>query len=197
MIFHIILFVVLCLSFVAQEFLPAVSWAYDARLFIVPVVFAGCSVSLPFASMLAFAFFTGFVWDGRHLVENFPSILPSNLGLAPENVRLNPAFGTSILYYAIIGGLMQGIRPLFRRGRWELPVLMTGVATGVLLVVEYLLLSFLRGSFDFSKETWFNIGTTSLLSLIISPLLFLFIHWLAKASEYRIRYEGLNLRRSW
>jgi hypothetical protein len=60
-----------------------------------------------------------------------------------------------------------------------------------------MVLSFLRGSFEISQETLLNIGTTSLLSMLLAPLLFLFINWLAKVSDYKIRYEGLNLRRTW
>ena len=56
------------LSFLAQEFLPAVPWAYEARLLLVPVVFFACAVALRFPVMLLFAFATGFVWDARHLV---------------------------------------------------------------------------------------------------------------------------------
>jgi hypothetical protein len=196
MIFCFLLFILLGLSFVAQEFLPAVSWAYHARLFLVPVVFFGSAVSVPFPIMLLFAFFTGFVWDARHLVMLPDAAAHSFLDPAAQQAA-NPAFGYSIVLYALLGSLMQGIRPLFRRGRWELPVLMTGVATALLLVMEYLWISFLRGSFSFTEATWLNIGTTALLSMMVSPLCFLFIHWLSDTSGYRIRYEGLQLRRPW
>jgi hypothetical protein len=196
MIFCLLLFVLIGLSFVAQEFLPAVSWAYHARLFLVPVVFFGSAVSVPFPIMLAFAFFTGFVWDARHLIMLPEAAAQSFLDPTAQQAA-NPTFGYSIALYALLGSLMQGIRPLFRRGRWELPVLMTGLGTALLLIMEYLWISFLRGSFTFSEATWLNVGTTALLSMMVSPLCFLFIHWLSKTSGYRIRYEGIQLRRPW
>ena len=148
MIFCLMLLSLLGLSFVVQEFLPAISWAYQSRLMLVPVVFFAGAVSVPFPMMLAFAFFTGFVWDARHLVitPQVQSFLDPAAG-----ATANPTFGYSIVLYALLGSLMQGIRPLFRRGRWELPVLMTGVATALLLVIEYLWISFLRGGFCLSR----------------------------------------------
>ncbi len=194
MTFSAILFVLLCLSFVAQEFLPAIEWAYGARLFIVPVVFFCSAVSVPFPVMLMFAFFTGFVWDARHL------ILVEEVAKSPrfsEMLSANPTFGYSIFLYGLMGALMQGIRPFFRRGRWELPVLMTGVVTALMLTLEYLWISFLRGNFEFHRQIWVTIGASAIFSMIASTVMFIFITWLSKASGYQIRYEGLNMKRSW
>jgi hypothetical protein len=194
MIFCYLLFMLLGLSFVLQEFLPAISWAYQSRLLIVPVVFFAGAVSVPFPMMLAFAFFTGFVWDARHLL--ITPHAPSFLDPAAQ-AAASPTFGYSIVLYALLGSLMQGIRPLFRRGRWELPVLMVGVASALMLIVEYLWISFLRGGFSFPEAAWLNIGTTALLSTMVSPLLFLLIHKFSQFSGYQIRYDGLRLRRPW
>jgi hypothetical protein len=194
MIFCFLLFLLLGFSFVVQEFLPAISWAYQSRLLIVPVVFFAGAVSVPFPMMLVFAFFTGFVWDARHLL-----ITPQVQSFLDPSAQAgaSPTFGYSIVLYALMGSLMQGIRPLFRRGRWELPVLMVGVATALMLVAEHLWISFLRGGFSFPEATWLNIGTTALLSTMVSPLLFLLIHKLSQLSGYQIRYDGLRLRRPW
>ncbi len=197
MIFSLILFLLLGAAFVVQEFLPAMAWAYHSRLLLVPVVFFASSISVPFPVMLLFAFCTGMVWDARHLVID-PAAAAATAALDPVSMQTaNPAFGYSIFIFGLLGSLMQGIRPLFRRGRWELPVLMCGVATALLLVITYLWISFLRGSFEFSDDTWLNIGSTALLSMMVSPLVFLAIHWLSTVSGYQIRYEGIKLRRSW
>jgi len=190
------LLVLLGLSFIVQEFIPAVPWAYHARLLLVPVVFFASAVAAPFPMMLLFAFVTGFVWDARHLII-MPGTGAELFGDISMDVAANPSFGYSILIYGLLGSLMQGIRPLFRRGRWELPVLMTGIGTGLLLVIEHLWICFLRGRFFFSEEIWMNIGTTSLLSMMVSPLLFLVVYWLSGIAGYQIRYDGLRLRRSW
>jgi hypothetical protein len=194
--FYPMLLLLLALSFVVQEFIPAVPWAYDARLLLVPVVYFASAVAAPFPVMLLLAFITGFVWDARHLI-----IMPGTGGEVFGDITMdaaaNPSFGYSILLYGLLGSLMQGIRPLFRRGRWELPVLMSGIGTGLLLIIEHLWICFLRGRFFFSEEIWMNIGTTALLSMMVSPVMFLVVHWLSGVAGYQIRYDGLRLNRSW
>ena len=104
------------------------------------------------------------------------------------------AFGFSIFLYALLGSLMHGIRPLFRRGRWELPILMTGAGTFLLLTLEYGFINFRRAGFSFQTEVWKHIAATSVLSMIVAPFAFLLINFLAKLSGYSIRYEGLATR---
>jgi hypothetical protein len=187
----------LALSFLAQEFLPAVPWAYEARLLLVPVFFFACAVALRFPVMLLFAFATGLVWDARHLVIDSASAGEQVFNAAPSLEAASPSFGYSILLYGLLGSLMQGIRPLFRRGRWELPVLMCGLGTALLLTFEHLWFCFLRGRFFFSEAVWLHIGTTALLSMMISPVIFLLVHKLSRLSGYQIRYDGLELKRAW
>jgi hypothetical protein len=193
MMFGLSLAVGLALSFLAQEFLPVVPWAYEARLLLVPVVFFACAVALPFPMMLLFAFATGFVWDARHLVIDAAPMAGQVFGADTAS----PSFGYSILLYGLLGSLMQGIRPLFRRGRWELPVLMCGLGTAILLTIEHFWFCFLRGRFFFSEEIWLHIGTTALLSMMISPVIFLLVHSLSRLAGYQIRYDGLELKRAW
>ena len=197
MMFCLTLAVTLALSFLAQEFIPVVTWAYEARLLLVPVVFFACAVALPFPLMLVFAFATGFVWDARHLVIDSATMADPLLGGGSDFDTASPSFGYSILLYGLLGSLMQGIRPLFRRGRWELPVLMCGIGTAILLTIEHLWFCFLRGHFFFPEEIWLHIGTTALLSMMISPLVFLLVHTLSRLAGYQIRYDGLELKRAW
>lgn len=197
MMFCLTLALALALSFLAQEFIPVVSWAYEARLLLVPVVFFACAVALPFSLMLVFAFATGFVWDARHLVIDSAPMAEQLFGGASDFGAASPSFGYSILLYGLLGSLMQGIRPLFRRGRWELPVLMCGIGTAILLTIEHLWFCFLRGRFFFPEEIWLHIGTTALLSMMISPVVFLLVHTLSRLAGYQIRYDGLQLKRAW
>ncbi len=197
MIFSAALFVLLGLAFVAQEFLPVVPWAYHARVLLVPVVFFAGAVASPFPVMLLLAFATGFLWDARHLVIESGSAIEETLGGAVASTTASPAFGYSIVLYALLGSLMQGIRPLFGRGRWELPVLMSGLATALLLLIEHLWFCFLRGRFFFSEDIWLNVGTTALLSMALSPLLFLLMHWISRLTGHQIRYDSLHLKRHW
>ncbi|HEX2748085.1 MAG TPA: hypothetical protein VHM91_08810 [Verrucomicrobiales bacterium] len=196
MIFVLLLFVLMATGFVVQDFIPDIDWAWHARIFAVPVIFFACAISLPFSVMLFFAFATGFVWDAlNHISVNFPDVTRAmvEVGAAPQGP--GGAFGFSIFLYALLGSLMHGIRPLFRRGRWELPVLMTGAGTFLLLSMEYLFINFRRAGFSMPVEVWYHIGATAVLSMIIAPFVFFVIDRLAKLSGYSIRYEGLNYRR--
>ena len=89
---------------------------------------------------------------------------------------------------------MQGVRPLFRRGRWELPIIMTGVGTFLFLLIQYLLVNFTLGGLVFPERIWFKLMATALLSMLISPLVFFILHRLAIMTDYQIRYEGFRRR---
>ena len=103
-------------------------------------------------------------------------------------------FGFSIILFGLMGALMQGVRPLFKRGRLELPVLMVGFATAGWLLIQYLLMAFLRGSLYFETAVWTKLITATLLAMLASPVIFLVLHLLARATVYEIKYEGLRLR---
>lgn len=196
MIFVLLLFVLMALGFVVQDFSPAIDWAWHARIFAVPVIYFACAISLPFSVMLCFAFFTGFVWDAlNHVSIAFPDVAQAALQVGALPPGSGGAFGFSIFLYALLGSLMHGIRPLFRRGRWELPVLMTGAGTFLLLTLEYAFINFRRAGFSFPVEVWHHIAATAVLSMIVAPFAFLLINCLAKLSGYSIRYEGLAYRR--
>ncbi|MES2708858.1 MAG: hypothetical protein V4726_19850 [Verrucomicrobiota bacterium] len=211
MIFTVLLFILTGFSLILQDFIPVFDWAYHSRILIVPVVFFACAVSVPYPVMLMLAFSTGFVWDARNLINPdyaeklAPGLLTGNLhfgDIGQAAFQLETAvphsgasFGFTIFLYGLLGSLMQGIRPLFRRGRWELPVLMTGVGTFLLLLLDYLWINFRRGGFVFPVEVWYYLLTTALLSMFVAPLVFFLIDCLAKLSGYRIRYTGLTNRR--
>lgn len=94
----------------------------------------------------------------------------------------------------MLGALMQGIRPLFKRGRLELPVLMVGVVTFSWLLFQYVVITFLRGSLDFQPMVWIKMGTDTMLAMLAAPLIFLLLYSLASLSSYEIKYEGLRYR---
>ena len=89
---------------------------------------------------------------------------------------------------------MQGVRPLFKKGRLELPVLMVGFATSAWLMIQYLLMTLLRGSFYFPTAMWLKLVTDTMYAMFFSPLIFLTLHILARITSYEIKYEGLRYR---
>jgi len=200
MLFHPISIILLLLTFMVQEFIPGLEIAQFATLFLPAVFFFSASVAAPFGVMLILAFITGFIWDARYLpgvVESlagaedvFGTGADSELGAGSHPLP----FGLSIVLFAMLGTLMQGIRPLFKRGRLELPVLMVGVATFLWLLSQYLIITFLRGSLQFPMGVWSKMITDTLLAMLAAPLIFLLLYSLARLSSYEIKYEGLRYR---
>lgn len=200
MLFHPISIILLLLTFMVQEFIPGLEIAQFATLFLPAVFFFCASVASPFAMMLVLAFITGFIWDARHLqgITESAADLGDLFGTGAEGEMGEAAhplpFGLSILMFGMLGTLMQGIRPLFKRGRLELPVLMVGVATFIWLLSQYLIMTFLRGSLQFPGGVWSKMITDTLLAMLASPLIFLLLYSLARLSSYEIKYDGLRYR---
>lgn len=189
MIFNLSTFGIMFVALIVQQLIPPFDWAHGAFVFIVAAAFFCSAISVPFPVMLGLAFFTGIIWDGLTVV-----IPPGGEISNPQAALKDIKFGSSIVLFGVLGGLMQGLRPLFRRGRWELPIIMTGVGTFLFLLIQYLLVNFSLGGLVFPARVWYKILTTSLLCMLISPLLFFTLHKLAQATGYQIRYEGLRRR---
>jgi len=180
------------LSFILQEFLPVFDWAYGSRLMLVHAVFFAAAVAVPFPVMLGLALVTGFIWDARYHVPIYPD--DAAFGMVTQS---EIPFGFTILIFGLMGALIQGVRPLFRRGRWELPVFMIGLCTGLTLLIEYLVISFQRGGLEISMELWWKLLMTALLSSLVSPFLLLLLSRVADRMRYRIRTEGLKRRHTY
>jgi hypothetical protein len=205
LLYYLVVLLLLALSFGIQELIPVIEFAQQARVLLPPVLFFSSALSVSFPVMLFLALFTGLVWDARHLpyraekekAEAPTSELVATQGVAnvtearAQGMGVLPV-GYSIILFAVTGTLMQGIRPLFKRGRWELPVVMVGVATLVWLLVEFLLMSFLRGSFEFHPGLWTKLVTNTLLAMLVSPVLLFLLHSLQKIFHYEVRNEGFT-----
>lgn len=200
MLFHPVSIILLLLTFMVQEFIPGLEIAQFATLFLPAVFFLCASVAAPFPMMLTLAFLTGVIWDAR----NLPGVVESLSGAGDvfgtgADLELGAGthplpFGLSAAIFGMLGTLMQGIRPLFKRGRLELPVLMVGVAMFMWLLLQYLIITFLRGSLQFHSGVWTKMITDSLLAMLAAPLIFLLLYSLARLSSYEIKYEGLRYR---
>lgn len=187
--FYLLVAALLPVALVAQEFVPVFAWAYGARLLVVHTVVFGAAVALPFPAMLAMAFVAGFLWDARYHIPVYPD--EATIGLLPSSEL---PFGFTIFLLGLGGSLIQGVRPLFRKGRWELPILMIGASTGLVLMLEYLAICFHRGGLETPAELWWKLLLTSLFSALLSPFLLLFLSRAADRTQYRIRMQGLKRR---
>jgi hypothetical protein len=166
-VFSTSLFFLMGVGALLSDFVPSLSIAFGARLLLLPAIFFACALTVRFPLMLAFAFVAGLGWDARHMVVEEGS---------------GTGFGYSVFLFALTGSLLQGVRPLFRRGRWELPLFIVGAATTILLVAEWFLISFARGNFSWPGDFWYQVWTSTLLCMLISPVLFYLIFKLGKLS---------------
>jgi hypothetical protein len=210
MVFNICVLVLMFVVVMLDEFMPTVgaimpaaAIVENARLFLTPVFFFAASVAVPFPMMLVMAMMAGFIWDARYLQAPALQAAPSEFAgtgfsMVEGTLAADPGaglmFGSSILLFGALGTMMQGIRPLFKKGRWELPIFMVGFVTTVWLSLQYLVLCFSRGNLHFVDEIWTKLVTNTLLSMLASPIIFLALHMLARATNYEIKYEGLRYR---
>jgi len=181
---------IILLTFAAcmfQQFLPAIGGLYGARVLIFPLVFLCASVTVEIPTMLGLAFLCGFLWDAQH------SLGPhgGDLETYPNPVE-SLHFGYSIVLYAMMGFLMQGIQPLFRKGKWHLSAILSGIAILLYLISEYLLINFVRGDFTFPASALYRIYLTSALTMLFSPIIFWILTHIAHYSNHTIQYQGLQ-----
>ena len=170
MIFFVILMGLVFMAQIVEFFIPPLDWMYNAHIYITPVLVFYGAMALPFPLVLVLAFWAGF------LLDTF------NAQVVGTHVEIS--LGSSILLYAVLAGIMHGLRPLFARGRWEVHCIMSGLCTSAILLGQYLMLSFRRGSLFFSREVWWQIGGPGLLAMLMAPLVFWMLHWLARATAY-------------
>jgi hypothetical protein len=170
MIFFVILLVLVFIAQIAEFFIPAMPFMFNAHVYIVPVIVFFGAMVLPFPLMLALAFYAGLLLDALTVQVIGP--------------RVEISLGSSILIYAVLAGIMHGLRPLFVRGRWEIHCIVCGICTSAIVLSQYLMITFRRGSVFFSPEVWWQIGGPGLIATLISPLVFWILYWIARATSY-------------
>ncbi len=169
MIFFAILLVLTFVAQIVEIFLPPLDWMYNAHIYVVPIIVFYGAMSLPFPAVMALAFFAGFMLDA--------------LTVQVLGGRVEISLGWSILLYAVLAAIMHGLRPLFIRGRWEVHCVMSGVCTSAILLSQYLMISFRRGSLFFNREAWWQIAGPGVIAMLMAPLAFLILHYLARLTR--------------
>ena len=170
MIFFFILLVLLVVAQIAEFFIPPLDWMYHAHIYIAPVLVFYGAMALPFPLMLALALFAGVLLDA--------------LTVQVIGSKVEISLGWSILLYAVLAGIMHGLRPLFIRGRWEVHCVLTGLCTSAIILAQYLMITFRRGSLFFTREVWWQIGGPGLIAMALAPIVFLFLQWMARMTGY-------------
>jgi cell shape-determining protein MreD len=169
----------------AQRYVPALTILGGSKVLLVHLVFLCAAVTVGMPTTLLLAFISGFLWDAQCALGPHggnPDIYDNQV----ENLH----FGYSILLFGLIGLLMQGFQPWFKKGRWQLSALLSGVAIFVYLISEYLVINFVRGEFVLTTATIKQIALTSCVSMLLSPLVFGLLFWFANICNHTIKPEA-------
>ncbi len=169
MIFFLVLVALVFIAQIIEIFIPPLQWMFNAHVYIVPVIIFYGAIALPFPLMLTLAFIAGFLWDA--------------MAAQVLDTRVEISFGWSIMLYAVLAAIMHGLKPLFNRGRWEVHCVLSGLSTSFILLAQYLMISFRRGSLIFNREVWWQIGGPGLLALVMAPLIFWALHWVSRVTN--------------
>ena len=167
--FFLLLFLVLAAQ-IAELFIPALPWLYNAHVYIVPVIVFYGAMALPFPLMLALAFYAGVLLDAL------------TVQIIGDKVEVSA--GSSILLYGVLAGVMHGLRPLFARGHWEVHCILSGIFTSLIVLAQYLMITFRRGSLVFTREIWWQIGAPGIIAMLVAPIVFWLLQWLGRMTAY-------------
>lgn len=176
MIFFFILLTLVTVAQIAEFYIPPIDWMYNAHIYIVPVIVFYGAIVLPFPLMLALALFAGMLLD--------------SLTVQVIGSKVEISMGWSILLYAVLAGIMHGMRPLFIRGRWEVHCILSGICTSAIILAQYLMITFRRGSVFFSREVWWQIGGPGLMAMLMAPLIFWALQEVARLTRYPYLFAG-------
>ena len=176
MIFFFILLALVFIAQIAEFFIPALPWLYNAHIYIVPLIVFYGAMALPFPLMLALTLYAGILLDA--------------LTVQVVGTRVEISLGWSILLYAVLAGIMHGLRPLFVRGRWEVHCVLSGICTSAIILAQYLMITFRRGSLFFSHEVWWQIGGPGLIAMLMAPIIFWLLQWMGRITAYPYLPEG-------
>jgi hypothetical protein len=193
-IFFALLLISMFVALVVQHFIGPLP-VIGSRVLLMPIIMFYGSLALPAPGMLALAFCGGLMWDALHTNVAILWGDPAHTQVVEASVEI--ALGWSIVLYAALGALMGGFRPLFQRGRWEIHCLLSGICTALVVLAEYLMITFRREpvTFLFDKEIWWRIGGSGLVAILLSPFFFFALNYLAFLVGYDPQPER-NVRRS-
>ena len=171
MIFFAVLVFSMFAATIGQHFIGPLP-VIHARVLLMPIIMFYGALALPMYGMLVLTFIGGLMWDAL------------NTQYIDGAVEISA--GWSIVLFAALGAIMNGFRPLFLRGRWEIHCLLTGVCTSALVLAEYLMITIRRQPvhFIFNDQVWWRIGGAGLVATFLSPLIFFLFNYLAALTGY-------------
>jgi hypothetical protein len=179
--FSLLLIVIMFFALIVQHFLGTFP-GLGGQVLLLPVIFFYAAAALPLWGMLAMAFLAGLMWDC--------------LTAVPVDGKVEVFFGWNILLYGALGAVMNGLHPLFIRGRWQIHCLLTGVLTSLMVLIEFTLITFRREPFaiEWPVTVWRHIMGSGLAATLIAPFLFFSLNWIGRRMGHfeRARISGIS-----
>ena len=168
MTFYLSLIVSMFLALVAQHFTGEM-FGLGGHVLLLPVVFFFIAAALPLPSVFFFAVVAGLMWDSL-------TVYPDTTG------KSEVVFGWSVALYGALGAIMNGLRSMYLRGRWELHCILTGLLTSVIVLMEFLIITFRREPFAFywPRDVWHRIGGSGLAAALLAIPAFAVFTWLGR-----------------
>lgn len=178
--------VTIFLALIVQEFIPPLAGMGLARVLLVPMIVCYAALALPFPFMLITVFFGGLGMDLMNL-----QWIDGKDGLVPEI-----APGATIFYFLAVGLVCQGLRVLFLRGYWWLFSLMSGLSTSLLLLLQFIFISYRRfetGGIEWDAIVVWRVLVPGVIAFLLAPLFHLLAYFIGRSllpMESRSRVFG-------
>ena len=168
MTYYIALLITMFLALVGQHYTGEM-FGLGGHVLLLPVVFFFIAAALPLPSMFFFAVVAGLMWDSL-------TAHPNDAG------KYETVFGVSVALFGALGAVMNGLRSLYLRGRWELHCVLVGILTSVMVLLEFLTITFRRDPFAFiwPREVWHRIGGSGLAAALLAIPAFAVLTWLGR-----------------
>jgi hypothetical protein len=171
MIFTALLLVLMFGALILQYFIGPLP-VMGCRVLLMQMVMLYGAVALPLPGMVLLTFCGGLAWDAMNVV------------MVGDTFQV--AMGWSIALYMALGTVMAGFRPLFVRGRWEIHCVVTGLLIAAMPLAEFIMVTIRNEpvTWIFDKDAAWRIGGAGLVAMLLSPLLFFVLNYLAILTGY-------------
>jgi hypothetical protein len=165
--FFLLLMALMYVALVLQHYVGAFP-GMGGQILLLPLIFFYAAAALPLWAMLTAAFFCGLMWDCL-------------MNLVIDG-RTETIFGWSILLYGALGAVMNGLHPLFMRGRWVFLCIVSGILTSLMVLIEYVVLTFRREPFAliWPADVWHRVLSSGLVVALASPIVFIALNWVGR-----------------
>ena len=137
---------------------------YHARFLVIPVFFFCLALAQSYSATLFFACLCGILWDCENSIA--PSLNGDNVDPV-DNLR----FGYSVFLFGITGFGIKYVQAILPLRGWGIYVPIVFIFLTFYLLLEYLMILFVRGGSNTDHRFLYQILYSSILSITFAPLI--------------------------